>query len=168
MGWLLTGIGYLIKLIFKGIGYFLKYTLPLWFCVIGFFLGAISSGFAFGNKYSEWELEQRALHTHNVTIHWDEGSDITYLEVRDDLNWNICGYADRGTIGLYYTKYQNWYYQASIPQIEMPEQSKKVGYNFMGLYTSPLGGTQFVNAAGYSVRTVDVDIDLYAIWQKVN
>lgn len=168
MEWIFTGIGYLIKFIFKCIGYFLKYTLPLWFCVIGCFLGLITSVYVIGDQYSGWELEQRAAHTHSVVIHWDEGSDVTTLQVRDDLNWNICGYTTGyADIGLYYTEHIP-HNNGSIPEIVMPQQTKKVGYNFMGLYTSPLGGTQFVNAAGYSVRTVDMDIDLYAIWQKVD
>lgn len=167
---LFKGIGYLIKWACKGLFYFLRYTWPVLLCVATFFLGAISSDAAFGGKYREWEMAQRELHTHNVTIHWDEGSSITRLKIRDDLNWNICGYnSDQySDFGLFYTDYLDPYTQASIPEIKMPQQANKVGYKFMGLYTSPLGGTQFVNAAGYSVRTVDMDIDLYAVWQEVN
>ncbi len=159
----------LLKSIFKAIGYLLYYILPIIFCVVAFFLGGIVGNAAF-DGFSKWEAEQKSLHTHTLTIYWDEtGTQTTYLNVRDDLEWNISGYG--GDYGLYYsnfTSYADIDFYGEAPAVLMPSQSQREGYKFMGLYTSPYGGTQFVNAAGYSVREVTMDIVLYALWQRVN
>ena len=130
--------------------------------------GGIAGNAAFGNGFEKWEAEQISSHTHTLTIHWDEaGTQTTYLNIRDDIEWNISGYGY--DFGLYYssfTSYADINFYGETPEIHMPSQAQREGYKFMGLYTSPYGGTQFVNAAGYSVRTVTMDIDLYALWEE--
>lgn len=163
----------IFKGLFKAIGYLLYFTLPIIFCVVAFFLGGFASDAAFGNRYENWKTEQINLHMHTITIYWDEaGTQTTYLSVRDDLNWNISGCKNEGgnDFGLYYTTFSGYAdlkFFEGIPEIVMPQQTQREGHVFKGLYTSPYGGTQFVNAAGYSVRTVTMDIELYALWQEV-
>lgn len=166
---ILEGLYSLAKILAKGIGRLLYYTLPLIFCVVAFFLGVAACDGVFNGKYEAWEMQQRVKHTHTVNIHWGDG-DITVLEIRDDLNWNICGCND---IELYYKNNLDYYKNEhesdkSVPELVMPQKSKREGYKFIGLFMSPLGGTQFVNSAGYSVRTIEFDIDLYAVWQEVD
>lgn len=126
---------------FKILFYFFKYTLPLWLCAVAFILGGSLPGLIYNaswNAYLEKQIEQN---THTVTIYWDETkNDLTTTDVRSDIEWTIdsCG--------------------ITIP--------KKDGYGFVGLYTSPYGGTQFVNAAGYVIKTINSDMELYACWSK--
>lgn len=159
----------LIKGIIKGIGYLLYFTLPIIFCVVGFFVGEAVANAAFGKRYYGWEAEQKEKHSHLITIHWDEtGSRTTEITVRDDINWTISG--SKNDYGLYYTYFTghaNLTTQKDNSAVIMPQESIRAGYKFMGLYTSPFGGTQFVNAAGYSIRTVTMDLDLYALWEEV-
>lgn len=128
-------------MLFEIIFYFFKYTLPVWFCGIAFFLGGGLPPLIYDARWEAYEQAQIEKNTHTVTIYWDETkNDSTTVDIRSDLEWTISGC-----------------------NITLP---LKDGYEFAGLYTSSYGGTQFVNSAGYVTRTIHDDIELYACWRR--
>lgn len=162
-------IWFVIKWIGIGLWYLLKYTFPLLLCVI-LGLGAfVGSGVVFGKKVSnKWDNYVSNNMQHTVTIYWDESrSDFTTVAVREDLEWNLVD-----GVAQEYTK-AGFRYNDRIMGAQMsdyhnaPSQMRREGYKFLGLFDTPFGGEQYVNAAGYALRTITRDIELYANWQEV-
>ncbi len=147
----------MIKGLFKGLGYLLYFTFPILLCVVAFFGGGAAGDAAFGGRYEKWEQEQISGFTHTVTIYWDESNVPSILEVREDINWNINGCNE--VQKLYGSLEQN------ETVTELPERSYRQNMIFVGLFTTPDGGTQYVNTAGYSLRSVTSDLTLYAVWR---
>lgn len=95
---------------------------------------AILIGYEMGSYYSYKYYTE----DYSVTIHWSENeSDCTVIEVNETFGWNITE--------------------------ELSRRSKS-GYEFAGLSKSPMGGIMYTNSAGYSIKTIHSDIELYAVW----
>ncbi len=180
----------LIKMIFKGVGYILLYTLPIIFCLVGIGAGFWVAAYSIAlNQENFIESIEEPL-THNVRIQWDNaGNIVTSIVVREDLNWGINGFLTIDPGNGYFSSSDPYYYGSfmekdgisrdeSVTQVTFdyngeaqlfyfPEdvKGKVEAGKFLGLYSAPAsGGTQFVNGLGYSVRDVTMDMDLYAAW----
>ena len=157
-------IGGLIYLIFIGIAWCAKmlfksliYTWPLILCFVAFWGGGALADGIWGGKYGESTLEDEYVIT--VHVHWENGDPDGYLTVRRDLAWTLED--GRKWANLHVT---NGAYDADI---EAPEIPTRAGYRFLGLYTSPAGGSMVVSPGGYSVLTLTGDIELYAMWEPI-
>ena len=122
--------------------------------------GGISVGEGWSaDKYDDWSEQREATYEHMVVIYWDE--DLQYSDeivVREDLNWSI-----RGSYGNY-SLYSVSNYEPSFATEYVPTPPE--GYTaFAGLWTSPYGGTQVVNSAGYPMMSIEQDMILYAVWE---
>ena len=148
------GVAWCVKMLFKS----LIYTWPLILCFVAFYGGGALANGIWGGKYSESALEEEYVIT--VQVHWENGDPDSYQTVRRDLEWSLgdgCKWAKlHDTDGAY---------DADIPAPVIPE---KPGYRFLGLYTSPAGGSMVVSPGGYSVLTLTGDIELYAMWEPVS
>lgn len=147
------GVAWCVKMLFKS----LIYTWPLLLCFFAFFGGGSLADGIFGDKYSEQTLADEYIIT--VHVHWENGEQDSYLTVRRDLEWSLadgCKWASPHAT--------NGAYDRDIPAPEIPT---KAGYRFLGLYTSPSGGSMVVSPGGYSVLTLSGDIELYAVWEPV-
>lgn len=146
--------------ILKGIFYFFKYTLPIQFVALAIYIGMLAGTGTNINKYSNWKYDTKSSYTHQVTIFWDEGqSNYSDISVREDINWSINGMCDKCRDGLYSSC-------GHIYNITLPAKANRNGYVFCGLGTSPYGGEMYVNAAGYAIKQVTEDLQLYAVWEK--
>ena len=151
---LFSFVARVVVAVVKGFLKFMLFTLPIQFVIAALFLGGIAGNAAAGDKYKDFFVEKSGKLTHTVTIQWDD-FDKTKMNVREDLDWTINGanlkqdlYADS---------------TVSTPSISNASKGGKI---FMGLYTAPDGGgTQFVNAKGYSVKAVKQDLTLYPYWE---
>lgn len=188
MGCLFFAIG----LVFKGIGYLFYFTLPIIFCAIGVGGGFLLGGFTMAQNQKNYLDSLIEDYTHTVTIWWDsEGKLQSEIKVREDINWNINGvlatvnkeyrsddvpfyydvFIDVGkrdqdkTIKQFQFIQHEWDINRGL--YELPEEAKRAGLKFLGLFNTPYGGTQFVNGAGYSLRDVTMDLVLYAVWQEI-
>jgi hypothetical protein len=138
------------------VGKVLKYTLPIIFVAVGIAIG-VSSGYGVaGNTFYNWEDKKIESLCHDVTIHWNNADkDVSYLTVREDLEWNING-CESG---------DDLYANSNLSVSSLPYYATSwAGHEFLGLYTSSYGGEMVVNAAGYALVTIQYDLDLYAMW----
>lgn len=146
--------------------YFLYFTLPVWFCFAGFFIGGAWGSDKFGGLRDEYIESQQAEFTHLVTVVWDETDveeGISRIYVREDLNWSILGMV-KGS------DYDNLYYAGNVASkpVESEERMTREGYTFLGLFEDEFGGgKQYVSAGGYSLLRVTENITLYAIFAEV-
>ena len=189
MGCLFSGI----KLVFKGIGYVFYYTLPIIFCAIGVIGGIFVSGITMSQNQKNYLNSLIDDYTHTVTIWWDsEGILQSEIKVREDVNWSINGVLATENKDHYSSDDYPYYCLEFIDQekhdqdrtvkqfkfiptefdkynglYDLPNEAKKAGFKFLGLFNTPYGGTQFVNGAGYSLRDVTMDLVLYAVWEEI-
>ena len=155
LGDFLSFVWRVIVWIAKGFFYFMLYTLPLQLVVAAFFLGGLAGKAAAGDKYRVFFQQESAALTHSVIIQWDD-SDRTIIKVREDLDWTING-SDLN---------QDLYADSRVNSAPSISRDMKGNKTFAGLYTAPNGGgTQFINANGYSIKTVTQDLTLYPYWE---
>lgn len=160
-------IGGLLYLIFIGIVWVGKillkvlfYTGPILICIFAFFMGGSLANAIWGGRYSESAVEDS--YEIRVTIDWQCSKGTETLTVRRDLQWTT---ADGKGGGPLFDE-NGWHdydgYEAP------PTVPVRDGYRFLGLYTSPMGGSMVVSAGGYCVTNLpEGDITLYALWEPV-
>ena len=162
-------IGILLSLLWNALWFCLKILFrisPIFLILIAFLGGA-----SLGNEwfvetiYGGYVSDVVDDYSHRVTVYWDEEcteSDSFY--VREDFNWAFnerrleYSYDDVRDFDLY-TDYQ-------VGENILPDKASRQGYRFIGLFSSPYGVEQYVDANGYSMKTVKSDISLYAMWEK--
>ena len=157
---LFAGACWLVPKLLKASFYFLKYTLPIWFVVAGFFIGGSWGDGKFGSMTDDYIEEQAGKYTHKVTIHWnnanaDEADDFDVYYIREDLNWTI-----NGNTGWGYDVFE----VENADGVSLPSQVKKEGWVFMGLYDT--NGNKYITESGYSLITVKDDIVLFARYKE--
>ena len=172
LGGIIRMLWFCIKLlIFAG-----YYTLPVWMVLFGFVGGGnlgSSKGEAVYDNYVEERIEEL---THTVTIYHDDGSKFT-IQVRQDQNWTVEGYHSvEYTTPFSYEEYDesllddddNDYYSESKTCVERMNLAGKGSKVFIGLYSSPDGGTCFANGSGCGIKDITEDITLYAVYRTYN
>lgn len=179
LAFLFIGLGKIIKFIFK-------YLTPVLLCGIAVIGGIVTAALTLQQHYGGWLSNISSQYSHTVTIWWDEERGIkTTIFVREDQNWDINGTMHvRGKDGSlddtpsYCKEFLSVELLGEDPSVtqfmpepymapDLPQEAHKDGFAFLGLFSSPFGGTQFVNGAGYSLRRVTMDLDLYALWQEL-
>ena len=161
-------IGALIYMIWKATWFCLKMLVklsPLYIVLIAYFGGMELGDTWFIEGIAEdYEYEIVSGYSHEVTVYWDDdraSSDTFY--VREDINWTLdysrLNYDYVGDLPLYdrYDPGRNY----------LPDKAEREGYKFLGLFSSPYGAEQYVDANGYSLKTIKSDVELYAMWEKV-
>lgn len=146
--------------ILKGIFYFFKYTFPIQIIALLIYLGVLAGLGTNAHKYSNWKYDKQEDYKHRIVIYWDEEQkNYSEIYVREDINWSINGMCERCREELYSSC-------DHLNEVKLPAKANRNGYTFCGLGTSPYGGEMYINAAGYSLKQVTNDMNLYAIWEK--
>lgn len=179
LGGLIRILWFIIKLlIFAG-----YYTLPVWIVLAGFAGGGTlgsEKGQAVYDKYEEERIEEL---THTVTIYRADNTKFT-IQVREDQNWTVEGYSGYDyTVPFSYDESDeyllsdgnddsdyDYYYgssssQSVVEKMDLDGNGSKV---FIGLYSSPDGGTCFANGSGCGIKDITEDITLYAVYRSYN
>ncbi len=130
---------------------------------LGFAWGGMAGASWSNGKHDRWADPIIDAYTHTVTIYWNEDmTDFSTIDVRQDQNWTITG--SNGYRALYtVSNPENATMELSYALSGHIPEGKTVE-NFAGLFTTPWGGTPYLNAAGYSLINVKSDMVLYANW----
>lgn len=171
-------IGVILFYAVKGVFYFFKYTLPLWFIGLAIALGAGVGGdmVEYAQMGGEWAEETRSSLEHEVTVCWADTTETVY--VREDRLATVRGDAE-GDRGYYYGDKDTIYAVENVffsyePQGGQPYSvvtpiviNPRNGYRLLGFFNTPYGGVMYFNAGGYAVRTIDEDVTVYAVYEPV-
>lgn len=151
---------YILAFIAKGIFYIAYYTLPI-AMVIGGFAGGGNAGEAAGySKYEKYEEARIDELSHRVIIK-DGDEEIRTIIVREDKPWDLWGELGYDDEQPYPTR------GYEVTEMRLSGISKD-GYRFVGLYSSPEGGTRFANASGCGIRDIKSSMTLYAVYEPID
>lgn len=159
------GVLRMLLFIFKLLLFAGYYTLPIWIVIFGFSGGAALGSAKGQDVYDKYEREAISDLTHTVTIYTDNGSHFE-IRVREDQHWTVDGSLNSSGVPYEYDEYvgtpdgdTNYVRESGL---------FKSGKRFLGLYTSPDGGTCFANGAGYGIKDVTGDMTLYAVYETIS
>ena len=155
----------LISKLFKLIFYFFKYTLPVIFIFIAISLAQTVNN-KFENKRIEWFEYKCNEITHVVTIYWDnmDSSKITTIEVKEDDDYSINGKLHSSYYSLFDV---GEYTYKDSERILLPSIAYKEGYTLIGFYNNPYGGVMYISPSGYGLKTIEEDMNLYALYKEI-
>lgn len=153
---------YILAFIAKGIFYIAYYTMPIAMVIGGFALGGNAGDAAGYSKYEKYEEARIDELSHRVIIK-DGEEEVAVMTVREDKAWDVSGYLGYDDEEPYPTRG----YDANENCVKNFGLEKS-GYRFVGLYSSPEGGTRFANASGCGIRDIKSSMTLYAVYEPID
>ena len=174
-------IGAILYYVGKGLFYFFKYSLPLWFVGLAITLSSSIGGDKIEKAQwgGDWAQEKRMSLKHEVKVCWNAESGATdSCDVREDRLATVKGDAET-TGGNHYSDNRTIYaienvFFSSDSQDAQPycavapvEVKQREGYRLLGFFNTPYGGVMYFNAGGYAVRTIEEDVTVYAVYEPI-